>query len=184
MFLFAAYVIFISAEPFAESLIASGRRLGVSEYLLVQWLAPLASESPEFIVALLFAWKGFAGPGIGTLISSKVNQWTLLVGLIPAVFAASVGAAVPLELSERQRDELFLTSAQSAFAIAVMADLTMSWWEALLLVGLFAVQFLFHDTQGHLMMAVVYLVLTALLILSSRERRRSMWNLLTVMRAR
>ena len=48
---FAAAVILLVAERFAEALVASGEALGVSEFLLVQWVAPLASEAPELLVA-------------------------------------------------------------------------------------------------------------------------------------
>ena len=33
---------------------ASGRRLGIDEFLLIQWLAPLASEAPAVTIAILF----------------------------------------------------------------------------------------------------------------------------------
>ena len=42
-----------AAEPFAEGLVQTGETLGIDEFLLVQWLAPLASEAPEFLVAAL-----------------------------------------------------------------------------------------------------------------------------------
>ncbi|HEY7438998.1 MAG TPA: sodium:proton exchanger, partial [Acidimicrobiia bacterium] len=50
MFVFAAAVILLCADNFAESLVETGSQLGVSKFLLVQWLAPLASEAPELIV--------------------------------------------------------------------------------------------------------------------------------------
>ncbi|PWB79501.1 MAG: sodium:proton exchanger, partial [Candidatus Methylomirabilota bacterium] len=78
LFVFAGLGIFLSAEPFAEGLLATGRAFAIEEFLLVQWLAPLASESPEFIVAIVFAFRGNPGASMGTLVSSKVNQWTLL----------------------------------------------------------------------------------------------------------
>jgi cation:H+ antiporter len=78
LFVFAAVVVLACAEPFAHSLIGTGTELGVDQFLLVQWLAPLASEAPEFIVAILFAVRGNGAAAIGTLISSKVNQCTLL----------------------------------------------------------------------------------------------------------
>ena len=183
-FLYAGAVIFLSAEPFAEALVAAGSHYGVNQFLLVQWLAPLASESPEFVVALLFVWKGFAGAGMGTLISSKVNQWTLLVGLIPVVYSISLGVPTGLPLSVRQRDELLLTSAQSLFAIAVMADLRMTWWEAGLLTSLFAIQFVFPGTAAHHAIAVGYVVLTGLLVLGSAERRSNLLRLLPRRRPR
>ncbi len=143
IFLFSGAAIFTAAEPFAESLVATGRRLGIDEFLLVQWLAPLASESPEFIVAILFALRGAAAAGMGTLISSKVNQWTVLVGALPAAFALSHGGFGPMHLDGRQREEIFLTAAQSLFALVVIADFQFSVVEAVLLFILFVPQFVF-----------------------------------------
>src|SRR6266508_5354734 len=96
-FLFSCFTIFISAEPFAEGLLATGRTFGIEEFILVQWLAPLASESPEFIVAILFALKAQPGTAMGALLSSKVNQWTLLIGMLPVVYAVSAGRLGPME---------------------------------------------------------------------------------------
>src|SRR5204862_3730981 len=87
LFVAAATVILLSAERFAEALVGTGSQLGISEFLLVQWLAPLASEAPELLVAGLYAWRLNTNAGLGTLVSAKVNQWTLLVGTLPIVFA-------------------------------------------------------------------------------------------------
>ena len=76
----------------------TGEELGVDPFILVQWVAPLASEAPELIVACLFAWRLKAADSLGTLLSSKVNQWTLLVGTIPIVFAISAGTTDGLPL--------------------------------------------------------------------------------------
>jgi cation:H+ antiporter len=141
MFVFAAAVILLCADNFAESLVETGTQLGVSKFLLVQWLAPLASEAPELIVAGLFAWRLNTEAAMGALISSKVNQWTLLVGSLPIVFAISAGALHGLPLDSLQREELLLTAAQSVFAVAVLADRKISVKEALALLGLFLLQF-------------------------------------------
>ena len=90
--MYAAAVIFACAEPFAESLVHLGEQAGIDTFLLVQWVAPLASEAPELIIAGLFAWRLNTSAGFGTLLSSKVNQWTLLVGSLPIVFAISAGS--------------------------------------------------------------------------------------------
>ena len=65
LFVVSALVILACAEPFAESLVDTGRRFGINEFLLVQWLAPLASESPEVLVAGALAWRARAGLGMG-----------------------------------------------------------------------------------------------------------------------
>lgn len=142
MFVFAAAAILLCAENFAEALVATGEELGISEFLLVQWLAPLASEAPELLVALLYAWRLNSDSALGTLVSSKVNQWTLLVGTLPVVFAIASSSTHGLPLEALQREELFLTAAQSFFAVAVLSNLSISVKEAGLLFGLFWAQFI------------------------------------------
>ena len=87
LFLFAALIILLCAEEFAHALVESGHSVGISEFFLVQWLAPLASEAPELLVAGLYAYRLNTNAALGTLVSSKVNQWTLLVGTLPIAFA-------------------------------------------------------------------------------------------------
>ena len=141
LFVVAAIVILLAAEHFAESLVSTGTSIGVSEFLLVQWVAPLASESPELIVACLYAWRLNASDSLGTLLSSKVNQWTLLVGGLPIVFAMSSMTLTGLPLDSEQRYELLITGAQSLFAISLLLDLRLTVRGASALLGLFLVQF-------------------------------------------
>ncbi|MHB1416512.1 MAG: sodium:calcium antiporter, partial [Chloroflexota bacterium] len=122
LFAFAAFAILAAAEPFAEGLVGSGRLLNVDEFLLVQWLAPLASEMPEFIVVALFVLHGYPNVALRAMLSSKVNQWTLLVGMLPLVYAAGLGRLSPLGLDARQTGEVFLTAAQSLFAVALLSS--------------------------------------------------------------
>lgn len=158
-FLFSGYTIFISAEPFAEGLLETGRHLGIEEFILVQWLAPLASESPEFIVAILFALRAKASASLGTLISSKVNQWTLLVGMLPLIYNLSAGRMIPMAMDARQSEEIFLTAAQSLFALVVIANLRFSITEALMLFVLFATQLFFTSTEARNIYAFLYIAM-------------------------
>ncbi len=141
LFAWSAVVIVLCAEPFAHALVETGHQYGISEFFLVQWLAPLASEAPEFIIAALFAWRLETSSGLGALVSSKVNQWTLLVGSLPIVFAISSHSLHGLPIAGIQREELLLTAAQSLFAVAVIVNLRMSIGEALVISGLFWAQF-------------------------------------------
>jgi cation:H+ antiporter len=156
LFAYAALVILLAAEPFAESLLATGRHLGVEQFILVQWVAPLVSEAPELIVALLFVARGNASAGIGTLLSSKVNQWTLLVGMIPAAFSLSAGHMNGMPLDERQVEEILLTAAQSLFAVAVIANLEFSLMEAVVLLVLFVPQPFFTSAESRYAYALLY----------------------------
>jgi cation:H+ antiporter len=177
LFLASGTVILLFAEPFAHSLQEAGKQLGISEFLLVQWLAPLASESPELLVAGLFAWRLNTNAGLGTLVSSKVNQWTLLVGTLPIVFAISSASTHGLPISAVQREELFLTAAQSFFAVAILSNLSLSLREAAYLFGLFWAQFIVGALVPESMHAaerigvgILYLLLGVAFLL--RDRRR------------
>ncbi|MFQ5418229.1 MAG: sodium:calcium antiporter, partial [Myxococcota bacterium] len=161
---FAAYGIFVSAEPFADSLVSIGRDSALDEFLLVQWVAPLASESPEFLVATLFAWRLRGSVGIGALISSKVNQWTLLIGAIPIAFALSAGRTAGLPLDARQTEELILTSAQSLLAVIVIVDLRFSRAEAVSLAVLFLAQFRFTSPEVRYFFIAIYLAIALVLL--------------------
>ncbi len=157
LLVFAASVIFIAAEPFAEALVESGKHLGVDEFVLVQWVAPLASESPEMVVATLMVWRGASSTGLRALISSSVNQWTLLVGTLAVVYSVAKGEVSALPLDHRQTAEILLTAAQCLFGVAVIADLRLELWQVIVLVGLFLVQPMLPD--AHVAFGVVYLVL-------------------------
>ncbi len=175
MMVFAATVILLCAESFAEALVTSGQSLGISEFLLVQWIAPLASEAPELLVAGLFAWRLNTNAALGTLVSSKVNQWTLLVGTLPIVFAISSGSLHGLPIDAVQREELFLTAAQSFFAVAILVNLRMSLREAGFLFGLFWIQFVLgglvpesmHGVE-RIAIGIVYLILGAWQLIGQR----------------
>lgn len=176
MFLYAAISILTSAEPFAEGLIHTGAQFGINEFILVQWLAPLASEAPEFLVAGILAWRGRASVGMGALLSSKVNQWTLLVGGLPIAYAISSGGWHGLPLDARQNEEMFLTAAQSVFAVAVVLSLSLSLREAGLLFGLFAVTFVVSSTEVRMAAAILYLMLTVVMIATERSQIGAIWR--------
>ncbi len=164
----AAGAILLVAKPFAEALVNTGVTLGIDEFLLVQWLAPLASEAPEFVVVALFAWRGEGTPALGTLVSSKINQWTLLVAMLPLVYSVALGQPAALPLDDRQRDEILLTAAQSLFAVSLLLDLRLSLIGAGALFGLFVTQMLLPDTRG--IITVAYFGLTALTVALARGR--------------
>jgi cation:H+ antiporter len=164
--LYAAALVLLIAEHFAEALVATGHQLHIDEFFLVQWVAPLASEAPEFVVVSIFAWRRAASAAMGALVSSKINQWTLLVAMLPLIYAISLGALDPMPLDSRQREEVLLTAAQSLFAVILLLDLRLSLWGAGLIFGLFAVQFVFPDQR--IALSVVYGILSVVTLVFTR----------------
>lgn len=176
VFVYSAAVIFAAAEPFAESLVESGEALGIDEFVLVQWVAPLASESPEFILAAMLALRGRYDAGMTILISSKVNQWTLLIGSLPLAYSISGGTTAPLDFDARQSEELFLTAAQSLFAVAILVSLSMSRWEAGALFGLFMAQFFFTNGDVRVAFGIVYCILAFAIFIRDVPVMRNFWS--------
>jgi cation:H+ antiporter len=181
LFLYSAAVILLVAEHFADGLKAIGKDFGISQFFLIQWVAPLASEAPEMIIAILFTLRLKAQNGLGTLISSKVNQWTLLVGTLWLVFAIGGGRAGEgagfwnqMTMDSIQKEEVFLTAAQSVFAVAVISSLSLNRWEALALLVLFSAQFAIPDLRNAF--AIAYIVLAIGLFAFSKETRLNLWD--------
>ena len=170
----AGTIILLSAEPFANSMIASGRALGVDEFLLIQWVAPLTGESPEILLAILFVYAARPGSALIALISDKINQWTLLVGALPIAMSVGAGTLVSLPLSARQHEEFFLTAAQSLFGISLLLGLRLRLSGAIALAVLFggqvALAFTLQNNPSTEIAALtalgwIYLALAALVLL-------------------
>ncbi len=155
LFTMSCVVILLCAAPFADNLVAAGTELGIDRFLLVQWLAPLASEAPEFIVATIFASRGKGTAAIATLISSKVNQWTLLIGSLPVSHLLG-GGGFSLALDSRQVEEVLLTATQTLMGVALILGLRFGRASAWALLVLFVAQFPINSTHGRLLLCGIY----------------------------
>ncbi|MES2136675.1 MAG: sodium:proton exchanger [Pseudomonadota bacterium] len=181
----AAVVIFLSAEPFAEAMVESGRALGINEFLLIQWLAPLASEAPAVTIAILFVLSARAAAGMTTMISDKINQWTLLVGMLPLAMSVGAGAITSLPLDARQHEEFFLTAAQSLFGLALLLRLRLGLAAAAALAFLFVAQvtlaFTYREDEARTITTLTllgwaYIGLAAIIVIFNLQRLRLIWN--------
>jgi cation:H+ antiporter len=143
-FLLGGTLLFVSVHPFYENTLAIGAALGIPAYFLLQWLAPFLSEFPEFITILYWGKTGRSQLGLTNAISSKVNQWTLLIAMIPIVYIIAAlynGHEVwQLSFDSSQRLEVLLTAAQGLFAASCFLNLRFHAWEAITLIGLWAIQ--------------------------------------------
>jgi cation:H+ antiporter len=181
LFVYSGLVIFTAVEPFAHGLEALGTQVGVPSFFMIQWIAPLASESPELIVVLVLVNKARSTAGFNALISSKLNQWTLLIGTLAVVYSVALGQYGVLEFDLKQSAEIWITAAQSLFALSLIINFEMSVREAIMLFTLFISQVLLEfviirdlfvlpvsSYELLLVFTGIYLVLSAILLVSRR----------------
>jgi cation:H+ antiporter len=182
LFLYSALMIFTAVEPFAHGLEQIGTDIGIPPFFMIQWLAPLASESPELIVVAVLVTKARSTAGFNALISSKLNQWTLLIGTLVVVYSIALGQYGALPFDQKQAGEIWLTAAQSFFALALLVNFEISIREALVLLVLFVSQVLIEfllirdlvalpldDYQFLLLFTAVYVVLGTGLLIARRD---------------
>ncbi|WP_205628381.1 sodium:calcium antiporter [Haloprofundus marisrubri] len=189
LFAYSGAMIYTAVHPFAHGLETLGTELGIPAFFMIQWIAPLASESPELIVVAYLVNKARSTAGFNALISSKLNQWTLLIGTLAVVYSIAAGAVGQLPFDFKQSAEIWITAAQSFFALAVLVNFTISAREAVALLVLFvsqvAIEFLlirelltlpFGMGAIDVLLAytVVYLVLGAALFVARRNELRGL----------
>ncbi|PSQ01527.1 sodium:calcium antiporter [Halobacteriales archaeon QS_5_70_17] len=140
LFAYSGVMIFTAVEPFAHGLEELGKAAGIPPFFMIQWIAPLASESPELIVVAYLVNKARSTAGFNALISSKLNQWTLLIGTLAVVYSIAAGQVATLPFDQKQIAEIWITAAQSLFAIAILTNFEISLQEAIALLVLFLSQ--------------------------------------------
>lgn len=149
LFVGGGVLIYLTAEPFLASLLAVSTVLGIPNFVFVQWVAPFVSEFPEKVSAFYWARTvDRASTALMNMVSSNINQWTLLAAMLPVVYSISRGAAVAVPLDARQQLELLMTLGQSLLAALFLLDMRLTWWEAAGLFVLWLVQFALSPLAG------------------------------------
>ncbi len=135
-------LIYFSAEPFLGSLLAVSAILGVPSFVFVQWVAPFVSEFPEKVSAFYWARTIDRAPmALMNMVSSNINQWTLLPAMLAIIFSVSAGHATPIRFDSQQELELLMTIGQSLIGLIFLMNMELAWWEASALFGLWFLQF-------------------------------------------
>ncbi|MGN6184382.1 MAG: hypothetical protein ACTHQM_12095 [Thermoanaerobaculia bacterium] len=156
LFLAGGILLFFSAHPFLNSMLAIAGSLGVSTFVFVQWVAPFLSEFPEKLSAFYWARKVTMAPvALMNMVSSNINQWSILSAMIPVLFVISKGSITPLPFDTFQRHEILLTILQSLLGFLLLLNLQLVMWEALILFVFWAVQFFVPHVREE--MVYVYL---------------------------
>jgi len=142
LFLGGGLLLYLTAHPFLNSMLAIATSLGVSTFVFVQWVAPFLSEFPEKLSAFYWARKvSTANVALMNMVSSNINQWSILSGLIPVIFVISSGKIQPLRFDALQRHEIILTILQSFLGFLLLLNLELHFHEALILFVFWLVQF-------------------------------------------
>lgn len=142
LFIAGGALLYFSAHPFLDSMLAIATSLHVSEFVFVQWVAPFLSEFPEKLSAFYWARKvTSANVALMNMVSSNINQWSILSAMIPVLFVISAGTIRPLVFDVYQRQEILLTILQSFLGFLLLVNLELKMFEALILFVFWFVQF-------------------------------------------
>jgi cation:H+ antiporter len=142
LFAVGGAILYFSAHPFLDSMLAIAGSLGVSTFVFVQWVAPFLSEFPEKLSAFYWARKvSSANVALMNMVSSNINQWSILSAMIPIIFVISAGELRPLTFDHMQRQEILLTILQSFLGFLLLLNLELRFHEALILFVFWLVQF-------------------------------------------
>jgi cation:H+ antiporter len=168
---YAALVILLTAVPFGNAVLGTGAMVGISPYLLLQWVVPVATEMPELIVAFVLLIHGRGGQSVAVLIAGAVSQYTLALGTLPIAFALGGGTG-HLPLGPREQIELFLTVGVALYAVAALLRLRVSRGDAGIMLVLFTVQFLLPTVLTRLALGVVFGTLAIDILIADRRGLR------------
>src|SRR6266508_6643789 len=140
-------LLYVTAHPFLESMLAVAGLFGVSQFVLVQWVAPFLSEFPEKVSAFYWARRVTHAPlALMNMVSSNINQWTVLAAMIPLVYGYShyqhTGTWSAFHFDAGQRLEIILTLLQTGLGLVVLANMEFDWFDATALFVLWVVQFI------------------------------------------
>jgi cation:H+ antiporter len=142
LFLLGGVMLYFAAPAFLDSLEALAAGLGLSTFVFVQWVAPFLSEFPEKVSAFNWARRVSTAPmALMNMVSSNINQCTMLVAMLPIAYGISLGRVAAISFDEHQRLEILLTLGQLLLGALLLANMRFSWWEATLLFTLWLIQF-------------------------------------------
>ncbi len=167
LFAGGGFLLYVTAHPFLESMLAVAGLLGVSQFVLVQWVAPFLSEFPEKVSAFLWARRVTHAPmALMNMVSSNINQWTVLAAMIPLVYGYShyhhTGTWADFRFDAAQRLEIILTLLQTGLGVVLLANMEFDWFDATALFVLWAVQFFVPHLREEVSVAYALWILVLL----------------------
>ena len=176
MFIIGGVILYFSAHPFLDSMLALAATFGVSTFVFVQWVAPFLSEFPEKLSAFYWARKvSTANVALMNMVSSNINQWSILSAMIPILFVISAGKMQPLVFTEFQRHEILLTILQSFLGFLLLLNLELKLHEAAILFVFWFVQFVVPSWREAMIYVYLGWCLIEIVLLISRRSAPAAW---------
>jgi len=172
LFIFGGIWLYLVAEPFLHSMLALATVLGVSQFIFIQWVSPFLSEFPEKVTAFNWARQvKKSHMALMNMVSSNINQWTVLVAMIPIVYSISIGKVSVIHFDSHQKVEIFLTIAQSALGMILLANMEFRWYEALGLFSLWFLQFVMPSLREEITWVYLFWIYVELILAFVGKRK-------------
>jgi len=95
--------------------------------------------------------------------------------MLPLAYSFGLLRFSDMPLDMIQREEIFLTAAQSLFGTIIITNLKLSVWEGLWLFSMFFAQFLIPISEIRFALAILYLIFSLILLVL---RRAGLWQIL------
>jgi len=172
LFVAGGAVIFFVAEPFLASMMALAASFGISQFVFIQWVAPFVSEFPEKTSAFAWARRITRAPvALLNMVSSNINQWGVLSGLLAVIYCVSHGDTSALPFDEFQRLEILLTILQAFLGWVFLASMSFEAYEAAGLFVLWIVQFAVPSLRHDMVWVYAAWIAVELVLVAAGKKR-------------
>jgi cation:H+ antiporter len=152
LFVLGGTILYFVIHPFVDSLKGLALSIGISEFVFIQWVAPFLSEFPEKVSAFKWASTIRQAPmALMNMVSSNINQWTVLAAMIPVVYSLSLGQVAVVPFDGMHRHEILLTILQSLLGMILLINMRYSLGEALMIFVAWFVQFVFPNLREEML---------------------------------
>lgn len=128
------------ADRLTDGAVAIAGRMGIPQIIIGLTIVAMGTSMPEFCVSMVSAVNGTTAMAVGNVIGSNIFNSMLIVGIAAMITPIAI-------LSSTVRKDIPFALMASAMLVVLCVDGDVSRWDALVLVGLFAV-FMFMTLRG------------------------------------
>jgi cation:H+ antiporter len=139
--LFGLALLVWSADQFVEGASVTARHFGMPPLLIGMVVVGFGTSAPEMVVSALAAFQGNPGLALGNAYGSNITNIALILGLTALISPIAVHSGV-------LRRELPVLTAVTALAAWQISDATVTRFEALVLLGVFAALMTWSIREG------------------------------------